>query len=525
MTFDHYTFLGDQAALGEQLYGTQGFIFSDYDTMDFTMQNSDIENAYGGIVLPTRTHGIQTIRNTFLWNANDITWPTMWSVDADCRGSRTQTDIILDNDTFGTGLLPGSSSPPTAIVADYAPNPGTNIVQLDQLFVKSFNGVPGQDFQVFYAQQTAGTIVPQTQFYPGTNDPDPLGVPVAGLTNQQAMSQYGLAIAGQIAPASATTLAGITGGLVSPFSFNDTWPTVSVTAPASITLPSTMPLVATITTSGQPPSVQWLMAFGTGTATFTDPTAAVTSASFSAPGLYLLRVIVSDGVLSSSADAMVTVNDSVGSSSAPTITTINDLSVVAGTSSEPVFFTIAEQGAALSSLSVSATSSVPGVIPLGDILLGGSNGSRSVAFNAGSAVSGSSVITLTVSDGTLTASTSFTLTVVASSATGTGTGGTSGSTGTGTGSGTATGTGTGAGTRTASTSGSGNGSLTATGTSGASGGGTAAAGGSGSGGSSSSRCGTGGGLGLLLVLALAVTRLPRQRARAHRSPGAGSTSP
>ena len=57
---------------------------------------------------------------------------------------------------------------------------------------------------VYYAEQHADFVVPQTT--------DALtGVPEAGLTNAQAWAKYGQAIAGSVAPAAATTRAGIDG--------------------------------------------------------------------------------------------------------------------------------------------------------------------------------------------------------------------------------------------------------------------------------------------------------------------------
>ena len=59
------------------------------------------------------------------------------------------------------------------------------VTTLDQVFVENYNGVSGDDFQVFYTQQAANFVVPQTV----TNSDGThriLGAPVAGLTNAQA---------------------------------------------------------------------------------------------------------------------------------------------------------------------------------------------------------------------------------------------------------------------------------------------------------------------------------------------------
>jgi hypothetical protein len=70
--------------------------------------------------------------------------------------------------------------------------------------VYNFDGIQGNNFQVFRQQQSPNFIVPQTTYNPdGTQSMR--GCPVAGDTNAQCWAQYGLAIDGQAAPANATT--------------------------------------------------------------------------------------------------------------------------------------------------------------------------------------------------------------------------------------------------------------------------------------------------------------------------------
>jgi PKD repeat protein len=78
-------------------------------------------------------------------------------------------------------------------------------------------------------------------------------------------------------------------------------------APAEIGTP--IALRATVYDDGGPgPStLQWSQVSGPGTTTFTPPSAAQTSASFSATGTYVLRATASDGQLSTSDDVTITV--------------------------------------------------------------------------------------------------------------------------------------------------------------------------------------------------------------------------
>src|SRR5262249_30844054 len=86
-------------------------------------------------------------------------------------------------------------------------------------------------------------------------------------------------------------------------------PVVSVGPAQTITLPATATLTAVATDDGLPNGVltySWSVVSGTGV-TLLSPTASSTQASFSAAGTYTLRVTVSDGQLSSSADVLVTI--------------------------------------------------------------------------------------------------------------------------------------------------------------------------------------------------------------------------
>jgi hypothetical protein len=89
-----------------------------------------------------------------------------------------------------------------------------NLTLSDQAFVRDYNQVTGDDFQVYYTQQDASFIMPQTT-YNADDTPSVLAAPVASLTNAQAWQQNNVAIAGAVAPSTAQKRAGIE-GLVNP---------------------------------------------------------------------------------------------------------------------------------------------------------------------------------------------------------------------------------------------------------------------------------------------------------------------
>ncbi|MGV3519773.1 PKD domain-containing protein, partial [Luteitalea sp.] len=108
-------------------------------------------------------------------------------------------------------------------------------------------------------------------------------------------------------------------------------PTVEAGADQSITLPAAASLAGSATDDGLPAgstlTYAWAQVSGPGTATFTAPTNASTSATFSAAGTYVLRLTASDGALSGSDTVTVTVTDAPQTNLAPTANAGADQSI------------------------------------------------------------------------------------------------------------------------------------------------------------------------------------------------------
>ncbi|HYF49202.1 MAG TPA: PKD domain-containing protein [Planctomycetota bacterium] len=127
-------------------------------------------------------------------------------------------------------------------------------------------------------------------------------------------------------------------------------PVANAGADKSVTLPSSVTLTGSSSDDGlpNPPGARthaWSKVSGPGTVTFTAPTSAATNASFSAAGTYVLRLTVSDSVLSDTDDVTVTVNPAPVALPSPwlhrdvgTVNTAGDASYSSGT------FTIAASG-------------------------------------------------------------------------------------------------------------------------------------------------------------------------------------
>jgi hypothetical protein len=86
-------------------------------------------------------------------------------------------------------------------------------------------------------------------------------------------------------------------------------PVVSAGPDQTITLPALASLEGSASDDGKPAplSFAWVQISGPGTATVLDPTALTTQATFSAPGVYVLRLMASDSQLTASAQVKVTV--------------------------------------------------------------------------------------------------------------------------------------------------------------------------------------------------------------------------
>ncbi len=103
---------------------------------------------------------------------------------------------------------------------------------------------------------------------------------------------------------------------------------------------------------------------------------------------------------------------SVISNAAPTISSIANQTTAEDTAIGPIAFTIGDDLTAAASLVVTGTSGNTNLIPHSGIVLGGSGTNRTVTLTpAANQHGGPATITLTVSDGSLTATNQFTLTV------------------------------------------------------------------------------------------------------------------
>jgi VCBS repeat-containing protein len=125
-------------------------------------------------------------------------------------------------------------------------------------------------------------------------------------------------------------------------------------------------------------------------------------------GSATITVTVSDGQLSTSDTFVVTVSPV---NDAPFVSDIGDQTIAEDTNTGALTFTVSDVETAAGSLTVSGTSSSTTLVPNGNIVFGASGASRTVTVTPAPNKFGVTTITVTVSDGSLTASDTFQLTV------------------------------------------------------------------------------------------------------------------
>jgi len=203
------------------------------------------------------------------------------------------------------------------------------------------------------------------------------------------------------APATSAITVGVAGAVNQP-------PLVSAGAEQTVTLPSAAALNGRVTDDGLPVggslTVRWSTLSGPATATFANPNAPQTTATFSEPGTYFLRMTANDGELSSTGDVRVTVNAAPTANQPPVVSAGND-QVISLPASASLSGSVTDDGLpAPPSLTIAWTTvSGPGTVTFGE--------ATSALTTASFSAAGTYVLRLTADDGELTANAQTTVTV------------------------------------------------------------------------------------------------------------------
>ncbi len=125
-------------------------------------------------------------------------------------------------------------------------------------------------------------------------------------------------------------------------------------------------------------------------------------------GTAVITVTVSDGALSGNRQFTLTVRSV---NDRPTITSISNQTIDEDTVAGPISFSVADLETAAASLTLSATSTDPALIPVSSIAFAGSGTNRTLTLTPSTNQFGTAQISITISDGALTATSQFTFTV------------------------------------------------------------------------------------------------------------------
>jgi hypothetical protein len=240
LIFDGLLILGNRAADDRNDTGTFGMALEGYENRYLIVRNSRIEGVRLGIVAPANDASLPGIEHpTIIENSVLKNYINIVVTPSQVDGTSEGNSLVVRNVRFT--LVSGLPAGPAPALATRASaniqmqlaisNP--DLTQPSVVRVYSYNGVAGDDFQVYYREQAASYIVPQTSSAVLTSSNlGPIGSPVAGLTNAQSWSLYRIAIAGGVAPAGASASRPEIGGLVGPIQdFSNLVPQVVLITP------------------------------------------------------------------------------------------------------------------------------------------------------------------------------------------------------------------------------------------------------------------------------------------------------
>ncbi|MDO8508470.1 MAG: LamG-like jellyroll fold domain-containing protein, partial [Nanoarchaeota archaeon] len=215
--------------------GMIGIELEDYADRDFILRNIDIQNQKIGIEsITSQAHAWDGIKdageppittileNSYLKNLINIQVTTPHAVS---RPNAPQSKGYIDEDFIVRNVRFGrlkNTAEQTDIKMLYREGKNNrDYVVRDAVYVYDYNGDVDDDFRVYFPEQAPGFIVPVTggEVY--------RGAPISGLTNNELWAQYGLAVAGAVAPCGSTQIPVATSAFKSGFVCPSNRPTVS----------------------------------------------------------------------------------------------------------------------------------------------------------------------------------------------------------------------------------------------------------------------------------------------------------
>lgn len=203
MIFNNMIARGDLANLAVGAGAGDGIFVSDYRDNGSEFNDCNMQGFTTGYVVGPE--GDVTLTNCYFCNYINVHFRPIFQqgLDATLQASRTITftNCVFDQATVGNlGGYPARSN--FYMQGNYISR-NTNLIVPDYCYVYSYQGVPGDDFRIYYPESEPDAILTQTEMQGGKTTI--LGSPEANKTNQYNWDTYGISFAGVVTPADATT--------------------------------------------------------------------------------------------------------------------------------------------------------------------------------------------------------------------------------------------------------------------------------------------------------------------------------
>ena len=209
VTFDGLVARGDMSIITHGRSGSVMFFAGDYASYNFKVVNSNVQGFLNGYSL--QSMGDQSIVNTYMRNYVDFVISPMWWLNTATALPARQ--VTITNVQFVPLGVPDywEYGPQKDIVMNGAfRGDSTTLITPDDVYVYQYNGDPTKNYRIYYNEQAASYVLPQSVVAADGNV-RLNAAPVAGLTNAEAWTLYGIAFAGSVAPLTAMTLSNVTG--------------------------------------------------------------------------------------------------------------------------------------------------------------------------------------------------------------------------------------------------------------------------------------------------------------------------
>jgi len=158
LTISNFVVRGDQGEeLNDPYAHDAGIYLGDYMTRGMVVTNVDVQNEETGLYVPTHvgrnmSAGVFTVQNSYFDNIDNIDVPFLFSTNG-AQGLSAR-DVVIQNVRFAHPAgVSGGVTPVDSVVMDtsepWGPT-GVNTTSPTSVQVTAFNGVSGDNFQVYY---------------------------------------------------------------------------------------------------------------------------------------------------------------------------------------------------------------------------------------------------------------------------------------------------------------------------------------------------------------------------------------